>query len=104
MIYVSSSINNSVFVAAQDAFRATLSAKDQADYTTCDSPADLLSSLERLLTSTKRIQTSRLNRCVNVVSKLNSRLQSYFDALNVVFSVDDTAALAYGALRIVLQV
>ncbi|KAF3018203.1 hypothetical protein E8E14_012213 [Neopestalotiopsis sp. 37M] len=97
------SINDSVFVAAQDAFRATLSAKDQANYTTCASPADVLTSLQRLHTSTKHGQNSRLTRCFHVVSKFNGCLQSYFDALNVVISVDDTAALAYGALRIVLQ-
>ncbi|KAK6065259.1 hypothetical protein SCUP515_11315 [Seiridium cupressi] len=80
---IASLSNDGVFNAAQDAFRATLSSKDCVHYTPASS-TELLSSLRQF-------------------KKLNSRLQTYFDALNVIASVDDTAALAYGAVRVVLQ-
>ncbi|KAK8087899.1 hypothetical protein PG997_002860 [Apiospora hydei] len=93
----------SIFKAAQDAFRATLSAKDQARFIACGTPAELVVSLQNLEALTRQGQKRKLNQCLKVVEQLNTRLQIYFDALNVIAGVDDTAALAYGAVRIVLQ-
>ncbi|KAK7941301.1 uncharacterized protein PG986_013688 [Apiospora aurea] len=94
----------SIFKAAQDAFRATLSAKDQARFVACSTPAELVISLQNLEALTRQGQKRKLNQCLKVVEQLNNRLQIYLDALNVIAGVDDTAALAYGAVRIVLQV
>ncbi|KAK8106842.1 uncharacterized protein PG998_008855 [Apiospora kogelbergensis] len=95
--------SDSIFKTAQEVFRATLSTKDQARYAACDTPAELVQSLQNLEALTRQGQKRKLNRCLKVVEKLNTRLQIYFDALNVIAGVDDTAALAYGAVRIVLQ-
>lgn len=96
--------SDSIFKTAQEVFRATLSTKDQAQYAACDTPTELVQSLQNLEALTRQGQKRKLNRCLKVVEKLNTRLQIYFDALNVIAGVDDTAALAYGAVRIVLQV
>ncbi|KAK8129305.1 hypothetical protein PG999_001685 [Apiospora kogelbergensis] len=95
--------SDSIFKTAQEVFRATLSTKDQAQYAACDTPTELVQSLQNLEALTRQGQKRKLNRCLKVVEKLNTRLQIYFDALNVIAGVDDTAALAYGAVRIVLQ-
>ncbi|KAK8083785.1 hypothetical protein PG996_002566 [Apiospora saccharicola] len=94
--------SDSVFKAAQDAFRATLSTKDQARYVACNTPDELVISLRELETLAKKGQKTLLGRCLTTVNKLNTRLQVYFDALNVVAGAHDAAALAYGALASVL--
>ena len=99
-----SSSRNELFENAHKVFLACLSDKEKASFTTCSSPDELLATLGELkLLSTQR-QKKTLNRCLDVVKKLNDRLRPYFDALNVIASAQDTAAFAYGAFRIVLEV
>ncbi|KAK7923420.1 hypothetical protein PG985_007491 [Apiospora marii] len=93
----------SIFKTAQEAFRATLSAKDQARYVACDTPTELVESFQKLETLARQKQKSKLNGWLKVIEQLNTRLQVYFDALNVIAGAHDAAALVYGAIRIVLQ-
>ncbi|KAK8140205.1 hypothetical protein PG984_000271 [Apiospora sp. TS-2023a] len=97
------SASDSIFKTAQEAFRDTLSTKDQARYAACDTPTELVKSLQNLETLTRQGQKRKLNRCLKVVEQLNTRLQVYFDALNVIAGTNDAAALVYGAVRVVLQ-
>lgn len=89
---------------ARNDFLNTLSVKDRVTFSACSSPEDLIGFVEKLQSQSKRGQKRMFNRCLSVVKKLNDRLRPYFDALNVIASADKTAALAYGAFRVVFQV
>jgi len=89
---------------ARNDFLKALSPEERATFTACSSPDDLIKFVQNLKSQSKKGQKRVLNRCLVVVKKLNDRLFPYFDALNVIASADKTAALAYGAFRVVLQV
>jgi hypothetical protein len=103
-----SSLNcsNEPFENAHKAFFATLSSTDRARFrfSACSSPNDIEKCLREMECLSKQSQKRSLNRYLGVFKKLNERLQPYFDALNVIASVGDNVAFAYGAFRIVLQV
>jgi hypothetical protein len=87
-----------------DTFIKSLSEKDKACFSRCSSPEELLKTLENFKKLSTQRQKKTLNRCLNVVKKLNDKLRPYFDALNVIASTNDTAAITYGAFRLVLEV
>ncbi|KAK0627293.1 hypothetical protein B0T14DRAFT_563110 [Immersiella caudata] len=89
VIVPDSSIKNDTgefFISVQKSFLDSLGPEDRAAFSACSSSDELVNSLKEL-----------------ELQRLNEKLQPYFDALNVLASADTTPALAYGALRVVLQ-
>lgn len=85
-------------------FLNSLSDKEKIHFSKCSSPEELLKTLENFKILSTQRQKKTLNRCLNVMKKLNDKLRPYFDALNVIASTNDTAAIAYGGFRLVLEV
>ncbi|KAI0556168.1 hypothetical protein F4679DRAFT_22557 [Xylaria curta] len=96
-------MSNKAFEDARKAFVATLQSNNEADFSPCSSPDDIVKTLRNFECLSKDNQKKRLPRCLTVIKKFNDRLQPYFDALNVLVGTDTNAALAYGAFRIILQ-
>jgi hypothetical protein len=96
--------SNKAFEEARKNFVATLSLNNEANFSPCSSPDDIVNTLKSLEWLSRDKQRKLLPRCLAVIKKLNDRLQPYFDALNILASAETNAALAYGAFRTVLQV
>ncbi|OAG03138.1 uncharacterized protein CC84DRAFT_960161 [Paraphaeosphaeria sporulosa] len=97
------STKNDIFEKVHDEFIDSLPGKERAYFSKCSSPEELLETLRNFkILSTKR-QKKTLNRCLDVVKRFNDKLRPYFDAINVIASANDTVAVAYGAIRLVLE-
>ncbi|KAI1740672.1 hypothetical protein F4680DRAFT_96419 [Xylaria scruposa] len=96
-------MSNKAFEDARKDFVATLQSNNEADFSPCSSPDDIIKTLRNFECLSRDNQKKRLPRCLTIIKKLNDRLQPYFDALNVLAGTDTNAALAYGAFRVVLQ-
>lgn len=100
----SSGGSNEPFRNAHRTFLESLAPRDRAALSACSSPDDLTKLLEALQNQATRIQKRSIGRCLTVFKNLNDKLQPYFDMLNVVAGANANSALAYGALRLILQV
>ena len=99
-------VKNAPFQAAHRAFWDSLSPEDrtrmdktQWQISTADDVIKTLSNLEGLAK-----QKQGLLKCLGFFKDFNDRLKSYFDALNVVAGTNESVAVIYGSLRIVVQV
>ncbi|KAL5384577.1 hypothetical protein PMIN02_009202 [Paraphaeosphaeria minitans] len=102
-VSIDSSTKNDIFEKVHNDFIDSLPGKEKAFFSKCSSPEELLEALKNFkLLSTKR-QKKTLNRCLDVVKRFNDKLRPYFDAINVIASANDTVAVAYGAIRLVLE-
>lgn len=95
---------NDIFEKVHNEFIDGLSGKEKVCFSKCSSSEELLETLRNFkILSTKR-QKKTLNRCLDVVKRFNDKLRPYFDAVNVIASANDTVAIVYGAIRLVLEV
>lgn len=92
-----------VFKNARDRFFQHLSSEERAAFTRINSPAELLLDFKRLQTFIK--DDSRWMKVFSAVKNCSDQLQPYFDIVGIVIqSHPEWAAIAWGALRLVLQV
>lgn len=96
---------NKPFEDAYNEFRNALSKADQerlastGPYSSVD---EVIGTLKSLRGQARQRRT--IHKCLDIFKRLNDRLKTYFDALNVLAGCHEFAGLAYGSLRVVLQV
>lgn len=90
------------FIQSQNAFLASLSPNEQALFSSCQSPAQLIKDIERLDASKNR---RRLLRALEKVKQFSDRLEPYFDTVGIIVQAHpEVAAITWGAIRFILQV
>ena len=94
--------NKNPFEQAIEQFHASLAPKERSLFSKCNSADELLSTVEDLEIIKKSRESSRLVRRVKL---FNDSLGHYFAVIDIlVQSHPEYAALAWGAVRLVLQV
>jgi hypothetical protein len=94
---------DSVFVKARDGFLTSLSGPERSAFKNCLSPAELITEVKRFVE--KGPQNSRLGSLLGRLKDFSDHLGCYFKAVDIfVQSNPETAAVVWGAIRLVLQV
>ena len=92
-----------VFKHARDRFFQHLSSEDREAFTRINSSTELLDDFKRLQKFVK--DDSRWMKVFSAVKNCSDQLQPYFDIIGIITqSHPEWAAVAWGALRLVLQV
>lgn len=98
----STAVNKSPFELAIDQFHTSLAPKERSLFLKCNSADELLSTVENLEIVKKSRDSSSV---VRRVKAFNNSLGHYFAVIDIVVqSQPEYAALAWGAVRLVLQV
>ncbi|KAK3352765.1 hypothetical protein B0T25DRAFT_192337 [Lasiosphaeria hispida] len=93
---------DNVFVKARDGFLASLSEPERSAFKDCSSPEELIAEVNRLIV--KGPQNSQFGSLLNRLSDFSDNLGCYFKAVDIfVQSNPETAAVVWGAIRLVLQ-
>ena len=93
----------SIFAAAKDQFLESISEKERLRFAEC-------TSVEQLLAEVQTFNISKQDRrkhdiMIGHIHKFGASLQPYFEILNIVVqSCPEWSAIAWGAVRLVLQV
>lgn len=98
-----SSTPNEAFEEARDQFLKGLSPEEREQFIKLSSAEELLSDIAKL--DHVRDDKKLLQRSMKKIKDLSDRLSPYFEIVNIVIqSHPEFAALAWGAIRLVLQV
>jgi hypothetical protein len=95
---------NEAFQAAYERFIDSLPQKERSRYAPCASAEDFLDSLGHLEALSSSAKKSRGRKLVQRIQKFGDRLQPYFDAIGFLAQTNQYACIAWGSLRLVLQV
>lgn len=98
-------VNTQIFEDAYRCFFESLSPKDQLLYSPCASHDDFIKAMRKLEEFANRRRQQSGSRFLDRISKLSDRLQPFFGVVNIMIqSNPENTALAWGALRFILQV
>jgi hypothetical protein len=90
-----------LFSEVKDSFLQSISDEERAQFSSCESPEELVKSIATFLTGFKKSWFTRMTMQIESFSK---QLQPYFDILGIVVqSRPEWAAIAWGSLRLVLK-
>jgi hypothetical protein len=95
---------NEAFQAAYSQFINSLPDKERSRYAPCASPKDLLGGLEKLESFSNKRQKSHTRRLLQSIGAFCDRLQPYFDTIGIFAQSNEYACIAWGSLRLILQV
>ncbi|KAI1125886.1 hypothetical protein F5Y10DRAFT_294264 [Nemania abortiva] len=91
-----------LFSKARDTFLASVSASERSLYAKCLSAGELLKQLESFAHFKK--DRARWSKCFNRIKRFADHLEPYFEVVGIfVSSHPEWTAIAWGALRLVLQ-
>jgi len=91
-----------LFLEVKETFLLSISAEERAQFSSCRSPAELVESIATFSSGSEK---SGFKRTTEQIESFSKKLQPYFDILGIfVSSNPEWAAIAWGALRLVLQV
>lgn len=99
----SSASANEAFQEAQDQFTASLSEKEKATFFKCSSAQELLDEVRKfqVVSKNKRRGLGLLQH----IKTFSDNLQPYFKVIEIIIQCDPQwAAIAWGSIRLVLQV
>jgi hypothetical protein len=96
-------VGNDIFQGAITAFISTLSPDHKQLFSSCQRPEDLLEQISQL--DGIKVASQRQRSYLDSVKTFITRLQPYFNAIDVLVQCDPIhAASVWGALRVVIQV
>ncbi|OCL09419.1 hypothetical protein AOQ84DRAFT_375857 [Glonium stellatum] len=96
-----SAINdNDIFTEARDQFLASLSPEEHRLFSKCSSADDLIEAIGKFDTTKEK---RWLQKHLSKVSTLCKKLTPYFDVIGVFVQSQEFASIAWGAIRLILQ-
>jgi len=101
---MSATFTNEAFDAAYERFINSLPEKDRERYALCASADDLLEGLTKLEVLSVKRQKTRSRQLLRGIKTFSDHLQPYFDTLGVLAQSNQYSCIAWGSLRLVLQV
>ena len=94
---------NEAFDIAYQQFRDSLPEVERSLYAPCATAEDLLDGLAKLRVLSAMKQQHK-KRVIRTIKPFSERLQPYFDTVTIFAQSNQYACIAWGALRLVLQV
>ena len=92
-----------LFKKARDAFEATISTQDKAQYIRCENAEQLLASLQAPKAWSNK--PKRWKKAMAHVQAFSEQLQPYFEIISIVLqSNPEWSMIAWGAVRLMLKV
>ena len=94
---------DNVFLEARNAFLASLSKHEQSLVSECSSAEELLSEVAKLADFRSKHPT--VAKPLDKIKKFSDQLECYFKAVDIFVQINpEHSAIAWGAIRLVLQV